>query len=127
MGLTGVVDMFVVASAAVQATAALLYIWEWKSKSKSPKAQMASGKKVFTIILAAAALTMAGFAVWLHDHPLTPTIIEKTVTVEKTVPCPPATTGAATTSGAQSPANSSSGNTTNYGPPPVQPQQTSPK
>jgi low temperature requirement protein LtrA len=127
MGLTGVVDVFLVASAAVQVIAALLYIWEWKSKGKSPKAQMASGKKLFTVILAAAALTMAGFAVWLHDHPLRPTIIEKTVTVEKTVPCPPSNTDAATTSGAQSPANSSSGNTTIYGPPPVQPQQTSPK
>jgi hypothetical protein len=127
MGLIGVVDVFLVASAAVQAIAALIYIWEWKSKGKSPKSQMAFGKKLFTVILAAAALTMAGLAVWLHDHPLTPTIIEKTVTVEKSVPCPPSNTGAANTSGAQSPANSSSGNTTIYGSPPVQHQQTSPK
>jgi hypothetical protein len=127
MGLTGVVDVFLLASAAVQATAAGINIWEWSSKGKSPKARMASSKKLFTIILAAAALTMVGFAVWLHDNPLTPTIIEKTVTVEKTVPCPPATTGAATTRGAQSPANSSSGNTTTYGPSPVQPPPTSHK
>jgi hypothetical protein len=127
MELTDVLDLFFAAAAAVQATAALLYIWEWQSKSKSPKAQMAFGKKLFTIILAAAALTMAGFAVWLYDHPLKPTIIEKTVTVEKTVPCPPAETGGATTRGAQSPANSGSGNTTTYGPLPTQPPPTSPK
>jgi hypothetical protein len=112
MGLTGVVDLFFVIATAVQATAAFLYIREWWSKSES-QARMAFGKKLFTIILAAAALSMGGLAVWLHDHPLTP--------------CPTASTGAATTSGAQSPANSDSGNTTTYGSSPVQSQQTSPK
>jgi len=59
---------------------------------------------------------------WLLGHPLKPITVEKTVTVEKLVPCPPAKTGAASTHGAQSPANSGSGNATTYGsPPPASP------
>jgi hypothetical protein len=105
MGLSTIVDLFCAGSAAIQALAAILYIWDWKSKSKLPRAQMAAGKKIFTFVLAIGALVMVGFSVWLHDHPLK--LIEKTVNVDKPASCPtcpvcPATkTGPATAKAGQ--------------------------
>lgn len=87
---------------------------------------MPFGKKLFTIILAAAALAMAGFTVWLYDHAIKPVTVEKIVIVEKLVPCPPANTGAATTRGSQSPAISGSGNTTTFGATQAQPPKAPP-
>jgi hypothetical protein len=86
MDLTGFVNVFCAFSAIIQGVAALLYISEWQSKSKSSKAQMAAGKKIFTVILGAGALAMAGFAVWLYDHPLKP--IDRPVYVDRPTSCP---------------------------------------
>jgi hypothetical protein len=84
--LSTIVSLFCAGSAAIQALAAILYIWDWKIKSKTSKAQMAVGKKIFTFVLAIGALVMVGFSVWLYDHPLKP--IEKTVYVDKPASCP---------------------------------------
>jgi hypothetical protein len=84
-------------------------------------------------VLAVAILSIVGTIVTavigtalLMYHPK-PEAVEKPVVVEKAVPCPPATTGAASTHGAQSPANSGSQNTTTYGATPAQPPPTSPQ
>ena len=92
-----------------------------KPATMYPEAKMAPGKKVFTFILGFAALIMAGFSVWLYDHPLKST--EKIVYVPAACPacpiCPPAKSGAATTKGTQSPAITGSGNPVTYGTPPL--------
>jgi hypothetical protein len=117
MHLSGVADAVSTLSTTIQAVAAALFIWEWYSKSKGSKTQMALGKKLFTVILILATFVTAGFAGWLYGHPLEST--------PATVPCS-SITGAATTHGGQSPANTGNNNTTTYGQS-SQPQKTPPK
>jgi hypothetical protein len=74
-----------------------------------------------TILLFVGSFGLIAFGFWVIYHPLLPTVIEKTVFVEKQVQCPPVKSGAATTRGAQSPATTGSGNAVTYGQP-VQPQ-----
>jgi hypothetical protein len=93
-----------------------------------------NSKKRRTWILAGflflSTLTCIVFGSWiLFADPFRPIIKEKTVNVEKLVPCPvppPTKSGAATTRGAQSPAITGSGNPVTYGQP-VGGQPASPK
>jgi hypothetical protein len=94
-----------------QGLAASIQVVEWL-KGKPAKVKLGFGRKALAIILTIGSAAAVGFGVWLIDHPLKP--IEKTVYVEKVVPCPvppPAKSGNATTRGANSPAVSGSGNT----------------
>lgn len=50
---------------------------------------------------------------YVHFNPLKPEV--KTITIEKTLPCPPSKSGAATTRGQQSPAITGSNNPVTYG------------
>lgn len=75
---------------------------------------------LLSILLVFSTGLTAALGGWLLGHPLKPITIEKTVTVEKLIPCPPAKTGAASTHGKQSPAISGTGTVT-YGSQPVQP------
>jgi hypothetical protein len=69
----------------------------------------------FAILLVSGTATAACFGGWLWAHPLKPVVLEKTVVVEKQVPCPPTKSGNASTRGASSPAISGSGNGLNIG------------
>jgi hypothetical protein len=89
---------------------------------KKLKAPMFSSKRTWLLagLLFLGMASCIGFGSWmLFADPFRPVTIEKIVTVEKTVPCPPAKTGAATSKGANSPANSGSGNNITYGLPPA--------
>jgi hypothetical protein len=93
-------------------------------RQKSSEADMASSKTLagwfaFSLVIGAVGTAIIGTALLMY-HPK-PVTVEKPVIVEKIIPCPPAETGAASTHGAQSPANSGSGNTTTYGSQPAQP------
>jgi len=105
-----------------QGAAAIVFILD-RLRQKPAEAKLVSTKRraifLATMLVVGTAST-AALGGWLLGHPLKPVTVEKTVTVEKLVPCPPAKTGAATTRGAQSPANSGSGNTTTYGSQPAQ-------
>ena len=72
-----------------------------------------------SVMVIGTAVTVA-FATWmLIAKPLRPKIqtVEKTVYVDKYLPCPPEKTGNARTGGAQSPATTGSGNVVTYGTP----------
>jgi hypothetical protein len=102
----------------VQGVAAGAFLTEkWKKK----EGEMSSKPWMWTILLPLACIATAYVAFWLFYFSPAPVTIEKPVIVEKSIPCPPAETGAASTHGAQSPANSGSGNTTSYGTPPPKP------
>jgi hypothetical protein len=64
-------------------------------------------------ILAPVLTAVVGTVILMY-HPQPQTVV-KTVTVEKTVPCPPTKSGAATTRGAQAPAITGNGNPVSYG------------
>jgi hypothetical protein len=71
--------------------------------------------KLLTFGLGIGAALAIVFTAWLLlSEPLKPQVIERTVTVEKQIPCPPTKSGAATSRGINSPANSGSGNSTTY-------------
>lgn len=79
-----------------------------------------------SVLLFIGTVVTIAFAAWMFfAKPLRPKIqtAEKTVYVDKYLPCPPEKTGNATTHGAQAPASSGNGNTVNYGqqPPAKQP------
>jgi hypothetical protein len=106
-----------------QGTAAVVFLVD-RFWSKNAEAQMVStkGRSLFlAILLVVGTALTATFGGYLLGHPVKPTIVEKTVTVEKPVPCSPTTTGDASTHGAQSPANSGVQNTTTYGAQPAPP------
>lgn len=84
-------------------------------KSKGNMNLPRSPRTFTAFLLLAGTFFTIGLGFWLWNHPLKPSIIEKTITVEKTLPCPPTKTGNATTHGLQSPANSGSNNSTTYG------------
>ena len=80
-----------------------------------------SGWFAASLITGAVVTAILGTALLMyHPKPIT---VEKTVTVEKAIPCPPAQTGDATSKGGNSPAMSGSNNSVNYGetPPPKKP------
>lgn len=84
---------------------------------------------VSIILFIGMALTIA-FGTWMViAKPLRPKIqtVEKTVYVDRLIPCPPTESGNATTHGAQSPANSGSNNPTNYGGTSATPDKSKPK
>lgn len=113
----------------IQGVAAGVFLYD-RIRAKALDAVMVSKTRALILSLGLVFSTIAaGFVTgWLWRFKPAPTIIEKPVTVEKIIPCPPAKTGPATTRGAQSPANSGSGNTTTYGvAPPPQTQQLPPK
>lgn len=73
---------------------------------------------LLSVILFAGTLACIVFGCWIFfTNPFKPTVVEKTVIVEKTPACPPAKSGAATTRGQQSPAVTGSGNTVTVGQP----------
>lgn len=105
----------------VQGVEAAMSLYD-RYRPRSPEVNVISTKgRVLAVAILATIGTVVtaviGTALFMY-HPK-PEVVEKTVIVEKVVPCPPATTGAASTHGAQSPAISGSGNT--VGPTPAQP------
>lgn len=74
---------------------------------------------IVMIIGAVITLTSAVWMIW--RQPLRIQTVEKTVYVDKYLPCPPTKSGTAITHGAQAPANSGSNNTTTYGGTPPNP------
>jgi hypothetical protein len=84
---------------------------------------------VSVLLLIGTAATIA-FGTWmLVAKPLRPRTqtVEKTVYVEKSIPCPPSRTGNATSRGAESPANSGSNNPTSYQGSPAPPEKSKPQ
>jgi hypothetical protein len=95
-------------------------------KQQSSGANMASdnhrsGWLAGSLVIGAVGSAIIGTALLMY-HPQ-PVTVEKTVTVEKPILCPPSQTGAATSKGTNSPATSGTGNTITYGtlPPPKKP------
>jgi hypothetical protein len=109
---------------AVQAAGAIFAIWDsrqWKHAMAANPSEV--GRRNTGIHLAIAAVLIMGavgagiLGGYLSGHPIKPYVVEKTVTVEKLVPCPPAKTGSASTKGQQSPATSGNQNSVTYGEP----------
>ena len=105
----------------VQAVAAGVFLFD----RISPKAgtMLSSKGKAWTVtILLILSVFLAGWVShWVWNFNPEPIVVEKTVTVEKPVPCPPSKTGAATTKGRQSPAISGTGTVTYGSSPAAQP------
>jgi hypothetical protein len=79
------------------------------------------GRIIFAFLLICGIALAVWLGTWIRYHPPTPKIVIHTVTVPQ--PCPPSKSGPATTKGTQSPAQSGSGNSVNYG---TQPQPKKP-
>jgi hypothetical protein len=100
-----------------QGAAAVIFLMD-RFKKVSGKTTTSKHSLLLAILLVVGTAGTAGTAIWLHDHPRIvwkTVVVEKPVTVEKLLPCPPSKSGSATTRGPQSPANTGSNNTTNYG------------
>jgi hypothetical protein len=85
---------------------------------------------VSIVLFVGTAVTTIAFGIWMFvAKPLGPRIqtVEKTVYVDRSIPCPPSRTGNATSRGAQSPANSGSNNPTNYQSSPAPPEKSKPQ
>ncbi len=102
-----------------------IYGWVYGRQKKqmetggAPKLNEFNPLAISVTLFVGAAVTIS-FAAWMFfDKPLRPKIqtVEKTVYVDKYLPCPPEKTGNARTGGAQSPATTGSGNVVTYGTP----------
>lgn len=109
--------------AVVQAVGAGVFIYDYAQRES--RAVMSSRGKALALALTLPALCLALGLVshWLWTHHESPTVVEKIVTVDKPIPCPPAQTGDVTSRGGNSPAISGSNNSIDYGQtPPVKKQ-----
>jgi len=97
----------------IQAWGTILQILDRRKAKVGEEGHMPLSKRsniFLSFLLAIGAVISLGVGIWLIVRPPIP--IEKTVTVEKSVPCPPSKSGTAISRGANSPANSGSNNTT---------------
>jgi hypothetical protein len=103
----------------VQGIAAGVFLYEKAQANQGDAVMVSKGKALFLCVSLSISTIAVGFAAgWLWTYKPTPAVVEKIVTVDKPIPCPPAQTGDASTRAAQSPANTGSQNTTTYGTPP---------